>query len=434
MSDNTPSPDKFQAAFEAAFFCHRIHAHPAGGFKPRTYNPKDWADVRKWVAKQGDDCKFYFSPANIKPGGNQTRKEDMLSSEWVWADLDPRIGEDLDAERVAMDIMLGDEISAPAPTMIIDSGRGKWGLWKLSTPYLFDGPGGDATLAFEAVLRGLGQAFAPYGDRAVKNINRVVRLPGSVNSKTGATASVTEFNDCEYTLADFPSIPIERKARTDGSGDPMPLDIFKAALTATPYKGGPEGLDDRNEQSGWFAFMQSAHEAAGGECGGEYFEAFYEWCQGDPDAKESWTRESVEGRWDSLDADAVGGITRGSWIKLVSSFNGELASKMAGEPDAVEEFPKDDDDTLTPAAKPAKSKGRTRAINRIKKLRKVTKENNSAEGEIAKAVADIAKLMAKYTSSGIESTKAWTKSGRDSSVCTLLGGRWKDSILHITRI
>jgi len=340
MSDNTPSPDKFQAAFEAAFFCHRIHAHPARGFTPRTYNPKDWPDAWKWIAKQGGDCKFYFSPANIKPGCNQTRKEDMLSSEWVWADLDPRIGENLDAERAAMDIMLGDEISAPAPTMIIDSGRGKWGLWKLSTPYLFDGPGGDATLAFEAVLRGLGQAFAPYGDRAVKNINRVVRLPGSVNSKTGATASVTEFNDCEYTLADFRSIPIERKARTDGNGDPMPLDVFKAALKVTPYKGGPEGLSDRNEQSGWFAFMEAVHEAAGGECGGEYFEAFYEWCQGDPDFDDAWTRESVEGRWDSLDSQAVGGITRGSWIKLVRSFksNDDLASKMAGESDAAEDF------------------------------------------------------------------------------------------------
>jgi hypothetical protein len=392
MSDNTLSPDKFQAAFEAAFFCHRIHAHPAGGFKPRTYNPKDWADARKWVAKQGGDCKFYFSPANIKPGCKQTRKEDMLSSEWVWADLDPRFGEDLGAERAQMDLLLDEDISVPLPTMIIDSGRGKWGLWKLSTPHAFDGPNGDATRAFEAVLRGLGQAFAPYGDKSVKNINRVARLPGTVNAKTGATASVLEFNERTYTLADFPSIVVERKVRTDGSDEAIPLDIFKAALAATPYKGGPEGLDDRNEQSGWFAFMEAVHEAAGGECGGEYFEAFYDWCQADPEFDDAWTRESVQGRWDSLDSEAAGGITRGSWIKLIRSFTGndELASKMAGDAEASDEF-----DPVEP--EPKNSKGRTRAINLVKKLRAVTTENKSAPAEIEKAAERIAKFIAKYS-------------------------------------
>jgi hypothetical protein len=392
MSDNTLSPDKFQAAFEAAFFCHRIHAHPAGGFKPRTYNPKDWADVRKWVAKQGDDCKFYFSPANIKPGGKQTRKEDMLSSEWVWADLDPRFGEDLDAERAQMDLLLEEDISAPLPTMIIDSGRGKWGLWKLSTPHAFDGPNGEATRAFEAVLRGLGQAFAPYGDKSVKNINRVARLPGTVNAKTGATASVLEFNERTYTLADFPSIVVDRKVRTGGSGEAISLDIFTAALAATPYKGGPEGLDDRNEQSGWFAFMEAVHEAAGGECGGEYFEAFYDWCQADPEFDDAWTRESVQGRWDSLDSEAAGGITRGSWIKLIRFFTGndELASKMAGDAEASDEF-----DPVEP--EPKNSKGRTRAINLIRNLRTKTIANGCTEDEAKSAAEKIAKLIAKYS-------------------------------------
>jgi hypothetical protein len=120
-----------------------------------------------------------------------------------------------------------------------------------------------------------------------------------VNAKTGATASVLEFNERTYTLADFPSIVIERKVRTDRSSEAIPLDIFKKALTATPYKGGPATLDDRHEQAGWFDFMTAVHEAAGGECGGEYFEAFWEWCQNDPKFDSKWTCESVQGRWDS---------------------------------------------------------------------------------------------------------------------------------------
>jgi hypothetical protein len=198
MSYNNQSSEKLQALFENAFRGHRIHALPPKGGS-RVFNPptgKGWLNsARPWMGKQRD-CKFYFSPSVIKPGCDQTRKDDMRESVFLWADLDPRIGQPLDAERAAMLAMLTDDLplEVPPPTFIVDSGRGFWGYWRLETPHKFDGPDGDATRVFEAVLRGLGQAFAPYGDRSVFNINRLTRLPGTVNNKTGELAKVIALN------------------------------------------------------------------------------------------------------------------------------------------------------------------------------------------------------------------------------------------------
>ncbi len=138
--------------------------------------------------------------------------------------------------------------------------------------------------------------------------------------------------------------------------------------------------------------MEAVHEAAGGECGGEYFEAFYDWCQADPEFDDAWTRESVQGRWDSLDSEAAGGITRGSWIKLIRSFTGndDLASKMAGDAEASDEF-----DPVEP--EPKSSKGRIRAINLIRNLRTKTIANGCTEDEAKSAAEKIAKFIAKYS-------------------------------------
>src|SRR5713226_8124902 len=196
MPDNNTGPDRFQVLFENSFRGHRIHAHPADGKSPRTWTApqgKDyWTEARKWIARQ-KNCKIYFSPAVIKPDSARTTKDDMQESVWLWADLDPRDGEELEAERAIMLAMLNEGIFVPPPTMIIDSGRGLWGFWKLKAPHVFDGRAGDATRAFEAVLRGLGKSFAPYGDRSVKNINRIARLPNTLNSKTNARSSVLAF-------------------------------------------------------------------------------------------------------------------------------------------------------------------------------------------------------------------------------------------------
>src|SRR5882757_7957834 len=77
---------ELQRLFDSAFCGHRIHALPPTG-RTRVWDPppdtKQWIDAaRSWMDRQ-KGCKFYFSPATIKPGCQTTTKADMQWSEWL---------------------------------------------------------------------------------------------------------------------------------------------------------------------------------------------------------------------------------------------------------------------------------------------------------------------------------------------------------------
>ena len=108
--------------------------------------------------------------------------------------------------------------------------------------------------------------------------------------------------------------------RRNFSGDAIPFDVYNRMLDATPYAGGPAGLNDRHGYQGWLLFAMEVHEAAGGD-EGDYLNAFIEWSGNDPHAKASWTPESIEKHWRSFTADPPEGSaarTRASWFKLLT--------------------------------------------------------------------------------------------------------------------
>ena len=79
----TGADGRLQRLFDSAFRRHRIHALPPKG-GTRTWDPPpdatQWiAAARTWIDGQ-KGCKFYFSPASIKPGSDTTSTADMLSS------------------------------------------------------------------------------------------------------------------------------------------------------------------------------------------------------------------------------------------------------------------------------------------------------------------------------------------------------------------
>lgn len=65
----------------------------------------------------------------------------------------------------------------PAPTALIDSGNGLGLFWKAAEPVLHDG--GKKAEALEVVNRALVQALG--GDKGTANLDRVMRLPGTIN-------------------------------------------------------------------------------------------------------------------------------------------------------------------------------------------------------------------------------------------------------------
>lgn len=127
-----------------------------------------------------------------------------MEARWLWADREPP-GHDLeklDAWRATIDHKKYETGSPGLPTLTIDSGRGFWCFWKLKVahkldsfisgydengrPIIEDGP---ATQRVEFFGRALETA---YKSDKICNPDRVARLPGTINHKTGRRAFVID--------------------------------------------------------------------------------------------------------------------------------------------------------------------------------------------------------------------------------------------------
>lgn len=197
--------------------------HPAGpwhvsakrekGFTGAVFASDADGGAAGWAVAQNRRLNAYVSIAALRAGwkGDKATKADVASVGWLWVDLDPRPGEELEAERVRILALLTTNLpkGVPPPSVIIDSGRGYWALWRLSQPVVMppaDDPAWDAARAsVEDRNRGLELAFG--ADRC-HNMERVMRLPGTVNRKPGGRlARVVRADDTVHDLMAFPAVP-----------------------------------------------------------------------------------------------------------------------------------------------------------------------------------------------------------------------------------
>lgn len=126
--------------------------------------------IRRWAAEHEPHDQF-FLVANLKPGAKKRTKSDILSTDWLWVDIDPKEGEPND----------GDErlkAFSPQPTIITNSGNGFHGFWKLDKPL---DVAKDEGALLSSYLRELAAQLG--GDMAVTDAPRMLRLPGSINHK-----------------------------------------------------------------------------------------------------------------------------------------------------------------------------------------------------------------------------------------------------------
>jgi hypothetical protein len=120
----------------------------------------------------------------------------------------------LDAWREAQLSNLGARPGVPGPaSLIIDSGRGFWPVFKLNKSQPTDSQyeikdgkrivvNGPKTKLAESYGRGIERVFNSDNTR---NIDRIARLPGSVNHRTGKRAKVIVWNlEATYPIEDFP--------------------------------------------------------------------------------------------------------------------------------------------------------------------------------------------------------------------------------------
>ncbi|WP_176251168.1 hypothetical protein [Sulfitobacter sp. HGT1] len=96
------------------------------------------------------------------------------------------------SEMVTAIRMFCDDEGIPQPTMIISSGRGyylKW-MWDQPLPRKLAG-------VYTALLAGLIECFESFGsDRSCKDLSRILRVVGTVNSKNGERAKILDIAEC----------------------------------------------------------------------------------------------------------------------------------------------------------------------------------------------------------------------------------------------
>jgi len=123
--------------------------------------------VIEWVDSRNGRMNLYFSinePSAEAREDTKLRRDEISHIRAFHVDIDNLEGEpDWD-----MDCL---------PSAVIDSGGGRWGFWKLAAPYALDES--DSVAAIEAQNRALTARF--HGDGQAHNIDRIARLPGTLN-------------------------------------------------------------------------------------------------------------------------------------------------------------------------------------------------------------------------------------------------------------
>ncbi len=199
-----------------------------GGIDTRTFTPGEVDKARQFIDGNDGHRNLYFAVnPPIKPMRKKAAREDIRQVDYLHVDIDPRVGEDIDAERQRLLGLLTDSLPAgvPPPTCIIDSGNGVQGFWRLREPIPIDG---DRTAAENAALFNL-QLERLFGGDNCHDISRVMRLPGTVNLPTAKKRAAGR-------------VKTEASAILFESDRVYPIDLFQPAEGArhgAPADGAP---------------------------------------------------------------------------------------------------------------------------------------------------------------------------------------------------
>lgn len=180
----------------------------------KSINTTEFTDPKimlNYVEKYNGNRNIYFSVNGLRSGmESKANKEDVIYARWLHIDIDPEDGQDIDDERRRALDLLTDKMpkGIPDPTVIIFSGGGYQGFWKLRTPVKIDGNVKQAE-EFELYNRRLEQVFG--GDHC-HNVDRIMRLPGTINipdakkrkkGRVDTEAKLLQFNNKQYEIDEF---------------------------------------------------------------------------------------------------------------------------------------------------------------------------------------------------------------------------------------
>lgn len=224
--------------------------------KVMSFSPSHEKETREWLERFGAENEnpehaynlyFHVNPTS-RMGTSKANKEDIAKLEYLHVDLDPRPGEDMQEEKKRFLAALTDSRpkGVPEPTFVVDSGAGYHAYWRLSDPMVIDG---DASKIEEAE-RYNQQLEAEFGGDHCWNVDRILRLPGTVNrpdrkkrdkGRTTYLCSLVYYEDtAEYPLGKFtPAPPVQ----TEG--------VVADHLQMVDIQGAIESFNDVDKLDEW---------------------------------------------------------------------------------------------------------------------------------------------------------------------------------------
>jgi hypothetical protein len=157
--------------------------HPdrkAKAIETKTFGPASEAALLGWIDNYNGSRNIYWSTnPPVRELSKKAEREDIKEVAYFHVDIDPRAGEDLEEERKRCLALFNEKLpkGVPPPTCVVFSGGGYQGFWKLETPIPING---DLALA-EDTKRYNQRLELLFGGDNCHNIDRIMRLPGTVN-------------------------------------------------------------------------------------------------------------------------------------------------------------------------------------------------------------------------------------------------------------
>jgi hypothetical protein len=165
----------FLTQFRAQGLLNLVAIEPDGSAIGATFEmPNQIEDAADWAVKQnGNGKNVYFTVNPVKKRiSKKPGKLDIEGAEYAHVDIDPDTGVSYEEGRARLLETTVPELQGfdPAPSFIVDSGNGLAAFWRLD----------DASIEqAEKINKQLIQRFG--GDAGTHNIDRLMRLPGTLN-------------------------------------------------------------------------------------------------------------------------------------------------------------------------------------------------------------------------------------------------------------
>lgn len=190
----------------------------------RTFTDDDPA--ADWIISHNGKRNIYFlvnTPTRPISGNQHAQVDEIQTVDWLHVDIDPRVGEDLTEERErALRLLQTPPNGVPPATVIVFSGGGYQGFWRLAEPLVI---GGNRELGEDAKLWNLGLERT-FGADTCHNVNRIMRLPGTVNlpdekkaakGRVPGLANVVSWDETRvYPLSAFQKSPLVAMGKEAG--------------------------------------------------------------------------------------------------------------------------------------------------------------------------------------------------------------------------